>query len=90
MATRRPTNDPEYRAYKRYLATHHVDCWYGCGRRATSPDHRPRLDEHTHRRGTGCCTLLPACQPCNSRDGAEHLQRKRAGTTDPGSGYTWP
>lgn len=71
------TNDPEYRAYKRYLATHDVPCWYGCGRRATSPDHRPRLHEHTHVRGTHCCTLHPACHPCNTSDGATSGNRAR-------------
>lgn len=79
----RPTNDPEYRAFKRYLATHHVQCWYDdCDRRATSPDHRPRLSEHTHIRGTHCCTLHPACAPCNTSDGARSGNRQRNPTSE--------
>jgi len=77
MNVARATNDPEYRAYKQYLAAHVVPCWYGCGRRATSPDHRPRLTDHHHIRGTGCCTLHPACRSCNSADGATHGNRNR-------------
>lgn len=73
----RATNDPEYQAYKRYLRTHEVACWYGCGRRATSPDHRPRLTDHRHIRGTGCCTLHPACATCNTSDGATHGNQQR-------------
>jgi hypothetical protein len=78
----RATNDPEYKAFKRYLASVHVDCWYGCGRRATSPDHQPRLMEHTHVRGAGCCRLLPACRTCNTSDGAtagNSARRPRSG-----------
>lgn len=78
----RPTNDPEYRAFKRHLAVNDIACWYGCGRRATSPDHRPRLAEHTHRRGTGCCTLHPACATCNTSDGAHAGNRRRNPTSE--------
>jgi hypothetical protein len=74
----RATNDAEYRWYKQYLKTHVVACHYdGCTSRATSPDHRPRLMEHNHVRGSGCCRLLPACAPCNTSDGATHGNRNR-------------
>lgn len=45
-------------------------CWHGCGRPATTRDHQPALALHVHVEGSGCCQLLAACAPCNSRDGA--------------------
>lgn len=78
----RATNDPEYRAYKRWLTDNVVACWYGCGRRATSPDHRPRLVEHHHVRGSGCCRLLPACVTCNTQDGARAGNARREPHTE--------
>lgn len=83
----RPTNDPEYRAFKHYLEANWVQCWYvhdhkRCTHRATSPDHRPRLSEHTHIRGTRCCELLPACAHCNTSDGARAGNRQRNPTSE--------
>ena len=56
-------------------------CWHGCGRPATTRDHQPPLALHAHVEGSGCCELLPACHPCNSRDGQRitaELNRRRA------------
>jgi hypothetical protein len=75
--TLRAHNDRDYRAYRNWLKANNVPCWYGCGNKATSPDHRPRLSEHTHVRGSGCCQLLPACRSCNSSDGASEGNRRR-------------
>ena len=87
MAALRPYNDPEYRAMKRALKANHIDCQLrrdGCTGRATTPDHQPRISQHTHVRGSGCCQLIPACHHCNSSDGAESGNRQR------GTGYDWP
>jgi hypothetical protein len=84
MTTLRATNDPEYRAYKRMLDNLDIACCYpGCGRRATSPDHQPPLDQHTHLRGSGCCTLRPSCRRHQCQQGALIVNTKRA------SGYSW-
>lgn len=58
-----------------------LPCWHGCGRPATTRDHVPALALHVHVEGSGCCELLPACSPCNSRDGqliTAELNRRRA------------
>lgn len=47
-----------------------VPCWRGCGRAATSPDHVPALARHDHQAGSGCCTLVPSCLPCQRTQGA--------------------
>jgi hypothetical protein len=39
------------------------------GAPATSADHRPPIAAHVHRDGSGCCTLIPACLPCQHRQG---------------------
>jgi hypothetical protein len=84
MTTLRATNDPEYRAYKRMLDNLDIVCCYpGCGRRATSPDHQPPLDQHAHLRGSGCCTLRPSCRRHQCQQGARIVNAKRA------SGYSW-
>jgi len=49
-----------------------------CGRRATSLDHQPPLATHTHIEGSGCCRLVPACLPCQRRQGGELRSAKRA------------
>lgn len=41
-----------------------------CHRRvATTLDHDPPLAVHVHREGSGCCRLIPSCEPCNRRGG---------------------
>lgn len=83
----RPYNDPDYRAMRQALKTRNVPCQLrrpGCTGRATTPDHQPRLSEHHHVRGSGCCRLVPACHHCNVSDGAEHGNRRRS------TGYDWP
>ena len=76
-------NERAYKAYRRWLANNPTACHHGCGRQATSPDHHPPLDAHTHIAGTHCCVLLPACLPCQARQGAQLVNTRRA------SGYTW-
>lgn len=76
-AALRPYNDPEYRAAKQHLRRTHVECHFGCGHRATTPDHVPAIMEHHHVRGTRCCQLLPACHSCNSSHGATIGNRLR-------------
>lgn len=78
-------NDADYIAARASLkvAGSAVPCWFaGCTRPATTIDHVPALIEHHHIRGAGCCRLLPACQHCNSSDGAaKGNQRRRDGRT---------
>lgn len=39
-----------------------------CGLRpATRADHQPPLSLHEHVDGSGCCTLVPSCLPCEQR-----------------------
>lgn len=83
----RPHNDPEYRRLKQALARTPQPCQLrlpGCTDAASTLDHQPRLMQHQHRRGTGCCKLVPACAHCNSSDGAT------AGNARRGTGYAWP
>lgn len=87
MTEQRPYNDPEYRAMKANLARVPTPCQLrlpGCTGRATTPDHQPRIAQHTHRRGTRCCRLIPACHHCNTSDGAT------SGNTARSTGYNWP
>ncbi len=82
-----PHRDPEYRLAKAALAASPVPCQLrlsGCTLVATTLDHQPRLMSHTHRRGAGCCALVPACLHCNSSDG------RTAATRRDRSGYAWP
>lgn len=70
----RPYNDPEYRRMQAWLKDNPQPCRLqrdGCTGLGTTPDHQPAIISHEHRRGTGCCTLVPACAHCNSSDGAE-------------------
>lgn len=83
----RAHNDPEYRRAKALLATHPQPCQLrrpGCTGLATTLDHQPRLMDHHHVRGAGCCRLVPACAACNYADGATAGNRRR------GTGYSWP
>lgn len=70
--------DPDYRAARAALHRTPTPCWRGCGRIATSPDHVPPLADHDHRRGSGCCELLPSCAPCNLGAGARAGNRRRS------------
>ncbi len=83
VTTRYPYNDATYKRYKQWLRTVVVDCWHGCGRRATSPDHDPPIAHHTHIRGTACCTLKPACRSCQCQQGGRIVTAQRS------SGYQW-
>ena len=78
-------NDPDYRAARAWLtANPNTRCWFdGCDALATTIDHVPAIMEHTHRRGAGCCRLLPACRPHNCGHGAAIGNRKRS------TGYDW-
>lgn len=83
----RPYNDPEYRRASAALKANPRPCALqlpGCTGHADTLDHQPRITDHTHRRDTGCCTLVPACRHCNSSDGGK--ARARMSST----GYTWP
>ena len=83
----RPYNDPDYRRAKQALKARPTSCELqlpGCTGTANTLDHQPRIAQHTHRRGTQCCQLIPACAHCNSSDGATSGNAKRA------SGYDWP
>ncbi|HKY68605.1 MAG TPA: hypothetical protein VJM49_19625, partial [Acidimicrobiales bacterium] len=42
-----------------------------CGAQATELDHVPPLSQHRHVEGSGCCRSLPACGPCQRRQGYE-------------------
>ena len=82
-----PHRDPDYRAAKAVLARSSLPCQLrlaGCTHLATTLDHQPRLMNHTHTRGAGCCQLVPACLHCNSSDGST------AGNTRRRNGYDWP
>lgn len=82
MTAPSPYNDPEYRAARANLKLHPQRCWHtDCNQPATTIDHVPALAEHTHRRGSGCCRLLPACQPHNYGDGATLGNRLRRPST---------
>ena len=83
----RPYNDPIYRRATATLKTNPQPCalqLHGCTGQADTLDHQPRITDHTHQRGTRCCTLIPACKACNSSDGATAGNRTRS------TGYTWP
>ena len=83
----RPHNDADYRRAKAALKANPQPCQLrlpGCTDIATTLDHQPRLMQHQHQRGAGCCRLVPACLHCNSSDGAAAAIRHRAG------GYDWP
>ena len=87
-----PYNDPDYRLAKKLLDERirngqEVRCEIaapGCIIWATTIDHDPPLAYHEHTRDSGCCTLYPACQPCQSRQGAEIANNRRD------TGYDWP
>lgn len=80
--------EPEYRAAVQALKNSPTTlCWKACGRPATTIDHHPPLALHTHQRGTNCCTLHPACKPCQDRQGADIVNHR---TTTDDTGYDWP
>lgn len=54
----------------------------GCDRVMANPrrmdaDHVPSLAQHTHVKGTGCCTLVVTCRHCNRSKGATQGNRQR-------------
>lgn len=75
----RPYNDADYRAARAWLTAHpDTPCAFDhCTARATTLDHVPAIIEHNHRRGTGCCTLRPACLHHNASHGATLGNRMR-------------
>ncbi|HEY6416343.1 MAG TPA: hypothetical protein VIX41_08900 [Acidimicrobiales bacterium] len=77
-----------YREAKQVLARTPTPCSWGCGRRATTPDHVPALAAHRHIPGSGCCVLVPACGPCNYGRGARLRNRTRVGAR-PGASRRW-
>ena len=86
-AALRAHNDPEYTRAKRALRANPQPCQLrlaGCTGLATTLDHQPRLMDHTHVRGTGCCRLVPACLHCNLSDGGSAARRRER------NGYSWP
>jgi hypothetical protein len=46
-----------------------LPCAHCKRRRATTLDHSPPLAMHLHRPDSGCCVLVPSCEPCNRRGG---------------------
>ena len=76
-----PYDEGAHRAMSARLKHEHVLCWRGCQRRATTVDHVPALSRHTHRAGTRCCELRPACGPCNYGAGSRLARRGTAPTT---------
>jgi hypothetical protein len=72
-------NERTYRNARSWLTAHpETQCWFdGCTARATTIDHVPAIAEHTHRTGTNCCQLLPACRPHNCGHGASMGNRMR-------------
>lgn len=79
-----PYNDADYRAARRWLkANPHTRCWHdGCTEPGTTIDHVPALAEHTHIRGSRCCTLRPCCAPHNYSSGATLGNRNREPHTE--------
>ena len=68
-----------YRQQRQRLLADSPLCAHGCGRLATEADHQPPLSRHPggaagHVEGSGCCTLVPACHPCQAAQ-AVALQR---------------
>src|SRR5262245_30474501 len=58
-----------------------VVCAHCRRRQATTLDHDPPLAMHVHRNGSGCCRLIPSCEPCNRAGG----QMVANGTWRPGA-----
>lgn len=72
-----PYNEASYRAERARIALEGPPCWRRCGRVATTPDHVPALARHDHVPGSGCCVLLPACEPCQYGHGARIANQRR-------------
>jgi len=58
-----------------------LTCAHCLKRRATTLDHNPPLAMHVHRPDSGCCVLVPSCEPCNRGGG----QMVANGTWRPGA-----
>lgn len=60
---------------------------------ATSADHDPPLALHPHVPGSGCCVLIPACLPCQKRQGglirSGRWNGKRQARRAPDSSRQW-
>ena len=59
-----PYDEAAYRRARAELKANPAPCWV-CGRPGTTVDHVPSLSQHRHVKGSGCCTLRPACARCN-------------------------
>jgi hypothetical protein len=70
MPGRRRSYGATYRTARRAILVGDPPCAFGCGRPATTADHRPALAAHRHLEGSGCCELVPACMPCNAHAGS--------------------
>src|SRR5262245_18946268 len=69
-----PAYEWAYQVERRKLLADHPLCVHCQEREATRADHQPPLSMHEHIPGTGCCILVPSCQPCEIRQ-AVLLQR---------------
>lgn len=87
----------KHRRSAAYLNTKVVGrpCWR-CGGYASTRDHRPPLNLHTHIEGSGCCVIRPACVPCNMGEGQrlKHLgaverKARRVGALVPDVPKVW-
>jgi hypothetical protein len=76
MSSSAGRRDAAYLAAKRRFQQGDLPCHHGCGRPGTTPDHDPPLDGTNPALWNG--RFLPACQPCQSRQGAAITNAKRA------------
>ena len=69
---------PAHQRRRKALIVPGAKC-HRCGAQASELDHVPPLTLHDHVEGSGCCTSLPACGPCQ-RAQADALGRNRYDT----------
>ena len=70
----REYDTPEYRKARRELLEGNPVCHWCKKAPATTADHLYEVDNG----GSWADGMVPACKPCNSRRGAQHVNRKRA------------
>jgi hypothetical protein len=70
----REYDTPEYRKARRQLLEGNPVCHWCKKAPATTADHLYEVDNG----GSWADGMVPACKPCNSRRGAQHVNRKRA------------
>ena len=71
---KREYDTPEYRKARRELLEGNPICHWCKRAPATTADHLYEVDNG----GSWADGMVPACKPCNSRRGAQHINRKRA------------